>query len=197
MLELIKSGLGSARQHPVRGSTDARRPPLVALAGVHPVASRTGAEGARSAPRASTRSWAVTASTSSVTSAQMPMRTIGMLLGIPEEDQVAIRDQIDAGLRIDKGAPRRRSDDGDERGRVCRLRRLASSSVRRPDDRPAPRRVRGPHRCARRRLTREILGYVGLLATRQRDHGGSSVGRARSCPNIPTNGPRSSPTGRW
>ena len=28
--------------------------------------------------------------------AQMPMRTIGMLLGIPEEDQEAIRDQVDA-----------------------------------------------------------------------------------------------------
>jgi cytochrome P450 len=33
--------------------------------------------------------------------AQMPMRMIGMLLGIPEEDQEAIRDRIDAGLRID------------------------------------------------------------------------------------------------
>jgi cytochrome P450 len=33
--------------------------------------------------------------------AQMPMRTIGMLLGIPEDDQEAIRDGIDAGLRLD------------------------------------------------------------------------------------------------
>ncbi|MCK9875332.1 cytochrome P450 [Frankia sp. AgPm24] len=32
--------------------------------------------------------------------AQMPMRTIGFLLGIPEEDQVALRDQIDDGLRL-------------------------------------------------------------------------------------------------
>ena len=32
----------------------------------------------------------------------MPMLTIGMLLGIPEEDQVAIRDRIDASLRIDE-----------------------------------------------------------------------------------------------
>ena len=32
--------------------------------------------------------------------AVMPMLTIGMLLGIPEEDQVAIRDRIDEGLRI-------------------------------------------------------------------------------------------------
>jgi cytochrome P450 len=37
--------------------------------------------------------------------AQMPMRTIGMLLGIPEDDQEAIREGIDAGLRMD-------SDDG-------------------------------------------------------------------------------------
>ena len=35
--------------------------------------------------------------------AQMPMRTIGMLLGIPEEDQEAIRDRIDEGLRLSDG----------------------------------------------------------------------------------------------
>jgi len=35
--------------------------------------------------------------------AQMPMRTIGMLLGIPEEDQVALRQHIDASLRLDEG----------------------------------------------------------------------------------------------
>ena len=32
--------------------------------------------------------------------AEMPMRTIGMLLGIPEQDQEAIRDRIDDGLRL-------------------------------------------------------------------------------------------------
>jgi cytochrome P450 len=32
---------------------------------------------------------------------EVPMRTIGMLLGIPEEDQLAIREQIDEGLRMD------------------------------------------------------------------------------------------------
>jgi cytochrome P450 len=36
--------------------------------------------------------------------AQMPMRTIGMLLGIPEQDQEAIRDRIDEGLRLDEGS---------------------------------------------------------------------------------------------
>ncbi len=35
--------------------------------------------------------------------AQMPMRTIGMLLGIPEQDQEALRDSIDAGLRLEEG----------------------------------------------------------------------------------------------
>lgn len=35
--------------------------------------------------------------------AEMPMRTIGMLLGIPEDDQKAIRDQLDEGLRLDEG----------------------------------------------------------------------------------------------
>jgi len=37
--------------------------------------------------------------------AQMPMRTIGMLLGIPEQDQEALRDRIDEGLRITEEAP--------------------------------------------------------------------------------------------
>ncbi len=35
--------------------------------------------------------------------AQMPMRTIGMLLGIPEEDQEAIRDQLDESLHLEEG----------------------------------------------------------------------------------------------
>jgi cytochrome P450 len=35
--------------------------------------------------------------------AQMPMRTIGMLLGIPEQDQEALRDVIDDSLRLNEG----------------------------------------------------------------------------------------------
>ncbi len=37
--------------------------------------------------------------------AQMPMRTIGMLLGIPEADQEAVRDHVDANLRTKEGEP--------------------------------------------------------------------------------------------
>jgi cytochrome P450 len=35
----------------------------------------------------------------------MPMRIIGMLLGIPEEDQLAIRERVDAALRTEAGKP--------------------------------------------------------------------------------------------
>jgi len=37
--------------------------------------------------------------------AQMPMRVIGMLLGIPEQDQESVRDQVDANLRTEAGKP--------------------------------------------------------------------------------------------
>jgi cytochrome P450 len=37
--------------------------------------------------------------------AQMPMRVIGMLLGIPESDQEAVRDHVDANLRTKQGEP--------------------------------------------------------------------------------------------
>ena len=39
----------------------------------------------------------------------MPMRVIGMLLGIPEEDQEAIRDHVDASLRTEAGEPMKSS----------------------------------------------------------------------------------------
>ena len=42
--------------------------------------------------------------------ALMPMRVIGMLLGIPEQDQEAIRDQTDENLRTEPGQPMRQSD---------------------------------------------------------------------------------------
>ena len=107
--------------------------------------------------------------------AQMPMRTIGMLLGIPEEDQEAIRDTIDEGLQIDG-----RSGD-------------ARPDGRRPDVRPAVFEDyidwRADHPSddlmtelleaefedetgtVRRLRRNEILNFVNLVAgRRQRDH---------------------------
>jgi cytochrome P450 len=43
--------------------------------------------------------------------AEMPMRVIGMLLGIPESEQVGIRDTADAGLRTEAGRPMEISQD--------------------------------------------------------------------------------------
>jgi cytochrome P450 len=42
--------------------------------------------------------------------AQMPMRVIGMLLGIPERDQEAVRDRVDANLRTEAGRPMQHAD---------------------------------------------------------------------------------------
>jgi cytochrome P450 len=42
--------------------------------------------------------------------AHMPMRVIGMLLGIPEQDQEAVRDRVDANLRTEAGKPMTHSD---------------------------------------------------------------------------------------
>lgn len=44
--------------------------------------------------------------------AQMPMRVIGMLLGVPEEDQEAARDFANAQLRTEAGQPMKASTDG-------------------------------------------------------------------------------------
>ncbi|EUA07648.1 cytochrome P450 family protein [Mycobacterium kansasii 732] len=44
--------------------------------------------------------------------AQMPMRVIGMLLGVPEEDQEAARDFANAQLRTEAGKPMKASTDG-------------------------------------------------------------------------------------
>ena len=72
--------------------------------------------------------------------AQMPMRVIGMLLGIPEQDQEAIRDHVDANAAHRGRASRWtcRADDVVERRDVRRLHRLARRApVRRPHDRAA------------------------------------------------------------
>ena len=42
--------------------------------------------------------------------AQMPMRVIGMLLGIPDQDQEAVRDRVDANLRTEAGRPMQQAD---------------------------------------------------------------------------------------
>lgn len=50
--------------------------------------------------------------------AQMPMRVIGMLLGIPEADQEAVRDRSDARLRTESGQPMVVSEGGLATGEI-------------------------------------------------------------------------------
>jgi cytochrome P450 len=98
--------------------------------------------------------------------AQMPMRTIGMLLGIPEQDQEALRDKIDAGLRLEEGAPPERAtlDYDDDRG----FGEYLDWRKEHPSDDLMTELLLAEfedHTGVRRTLTREeILGYVGLLA---------------------------------
>ncbi|NED70644.1 cytochrome P450, partial [Streptomyces sp. SID10244] len=44
--------------------------------------------------------------------AQMPMKVIGMLLGIPEEDQEAIRDFANDQMRTEEGKPMKAAEEG-------------------------------------------------------------------------------------
>jgi len=101
---------------------------------------------------------------------QMPMRVIGMLLGIPEEDQEAIRDGVDESLRLKEGEMPTESGDGrslkgfgqDAFAEYIAWRRkhptddlmteLLNATFE--DDEGRERRLRDD----------ELLGYIGLLA---------------------------------
>jgi cytochrome P450 len=96
--------------------------------------------------------------------AQMPMRTIGMLLGIPEVDQEAIRDRIDAGLRLSEGEmpeSRRGSRGGSAFEDYIEWR------SKHPSDDLMTELLNAEYEDGgeRRKLSRsEVLTYVGLLA---------------------------------
>ena len=98
--------------------------------------------------------------------ATMPMRTIGMLLGIPEDDQEAIRERLDAGLRIDEDGGKPAFDgnygSGDHFGEYIDWRAKNPSNDLMTDLLNAEfEDLDG----SRRKLTRdEILGYITLIA---------------------------------
>jgi cytochrome P450 len=99
--------------------------------------------------------------------AQMPMRTIGMLLGIPEQDQEALRDRIDEGLRLDEGEmptfdTERTAGQSEAFGEYIDWR------ADHPSDDLMTELLQAEYtdvEGVRRRLTREeVLGYVNLVA---------------------------------
>jgi cytochrome P450 len=99
--------------------------------------------------------------------AQMPMRTIGMLLGIPEQDQEEIRDRIDEGLRIDSGEMPDLSERTIEMGDSA-FAEYVDWRYENPSDDLMTELLQAEFEDTtgtRRRLTREeVLGYIGLLA---------------------------------
>ena len=100
--------------------------------------------------------------------AQMPMRTIGMLLGIPEQDQESLRDRIDEGLRLDEGT----MPDVDLETRGYNQSEAFAQYIdwraEHPSDDLMTELLQAEFDDAegtRRRLTRdELLGYINLLA---------------------------------
>ena len=129
-------GRAPAGQHPVRGPADPRRPSRDPLAGVH---ARSGCwrSSRRFASSARRRLDPLVGSAGfdfiTDLGAQMPMRTIGMLLGIPESDQEAIRQAIDESLALEDGdVPKEPIDAVDVRRGGC----SASTSTGAPRIRP-------------------------------------------------------------
>ena len=99
--------------------------------------------------------------------AQMPMRTIGMLLGIPEKDQEAIRDAIDEGLRMtESGKPNEMADAGAAQAQL--LGEYVDWRAQHPGDDLMTELLQAEfddETGVKRKLTREeALNYVQLLA---------------------------------
>lgn len=99
--------------------------------------------------------------------AQMPMRTIGMLLGIPEQDQEAIRDRIDEGLRLqDPSMPD--VEFASLRAVTNEFEEYIAWRAEHPSDDLMTELLQAEYEDetgTRRRLTRaEVLNYVNLLA---------------------------------
>jgi len=101
--------------------------------------------------------------------AQVPMRAIGMLLGIPEQDQEAIRDAIDEGLRlIDPKQPDLAAQANYAGKAASVFEEYIDWRVTHPSDDLMTELLLAEfddHTGSRRRLTRdEVLMYVNLLA---------------------------------
>ena len=100
--------------------------------------------------------------------AQVPMRTIGMLLGIPESDQEALRDEIDGGLKLAEGGEMPTLEDGlDVGGQTALFSDYIDYRTRNPADDVMTDLITAEYTDADgqvRRLTKaEALGYINLV----------------------------------
>jgi cytochrome P450 len=103
--------------------------------------------------------------------AKMPMRVIGMLLGIPEEDQQSLRDGIDEGLRLEAGEMPDVTDLAAASGAAAEgnFGEYLDWRAKNPSNDLMTELIQAEfedHTGVRRRLTRdEVLGYVRLLSS--------------------------------
>jgi len=97
---------------------------------------------------------------------QMPMRVIGMLLGIPDQDQEAIRDHVDATLRTREGEPMQVTQDNFVTGEI--FADYIDWRAEHPSDDLMTELLRAEFEDedgATRRLSREeVLTYVTVIA---------------------------------
>jgi cytochrome P450 len=100
--------------------------------------------------------------------AEMPMRTIGMLLGIPESDQVAIRDQIDEGLKLSDGEMPTLTEESISLNQGQLFQDYIEWRAKNPSDDLMTDLLQAEYddeTGASRRLTRdEVLNYINLIA---------------------------------
>lgn len=100
--------------------------------------------------------------------AQMPMRAIGMLLGIPEQDQEAIRDRIDEGLKLADGEMPEGADYGRGREQSEVFADYIDWRAEHPSEDIMTELLNAEFEDedgVKRRLTREeVLNYVNLIA---------------------------------
>jgi cytochrome P450 len=100
--------------------------------------------------------------------AQMPMRTIGMLLGIPEEDQEEIRDRIDEAFEMEDGTMPERAAESLAAGFGTEFEDYIEWRAQHPSDDLMTDLLNAEFEDENgtlRKLTRsEVLNYVGLLA---------------------------------
>ena len=100
--------------------------------------------------------------------AQMPTRTIGMLLGIPEQDQEAVRDRSNESLRLADGTMPDMQTQDDMEHSADHFRDYIEWRAKNPSDDVMTELLQGEFEDTtgtRRTLTQEeVLGFVGLLA---------------------------------
>ena len=99
--------------------------------------------------------------------AQMPMKTIGMLLGIPEQDQEAIRQSIDAGLALAEDGEANYAGNNGERNQQM-FGEYIDYRMEHPSDDIMTELIQAdlnlPDGTTRRLTREELLNYTGMLA---------------------------------